>query len=76
MNTPIHIDVKSIRDKLDAEWYAEYSSLQMSYPFFMWVGIRYQARLNRFDNKFELIFQDEELAKEFIKKWDLDAPKD
>ncbi len=76
MNSPINIDVRSIRDELDAEWYSDYSSLQTSYPFFMWVNIKYSAKLNRFDNKFELIFNDETLAKEFIEKWKLNASKD
>ena len=71
----IHVNVISIEKQLSNAWWSDYSSFTLTYPFYYWVKIKFNARLNRFDNKFELVFEDQDSANQFIKDWNLDETK-
>lgn len=57
------------RDRLDQEWYADY--IKRSYPFFMWVNMKYNARMVwKIENHpFGLEFKTQEDANIFIKQF-------
>lgn len=58
-----------LRDKLDKEWYSEY--VQLSYPFFMWAKMKYNARMvwKIPDHPFAFEFETQKDADKFVEKW-------
>ena len=61
------------RDKLDKEWHSDY--VVRSYPFFMWVNMKYNAKMvwRIEDHPFGLQFKTEEDAKNFINKFNING---
>lgn len=60
-----------LRDKLEHEWYGEYSSGTKFYPFFMWTEMMYRGKLvrNISNHPFALEFKTQEDADKFVEKW-------
>lgn len=58
-----------LREKLEYEWYGEYSSGTCCYPFFMWTEMKHKGKLvrNIAEHPFALEFKTQEEADNFIK---------
>ena len=59
------------RDKLDKEWHSDY--VVRSYPFFMWVTMKYNAKMiwQIENHPFGLQFKTQEEANNFINKFNI-----
>lgn len=60
-----------LRDKLEQEWYGEYSSGTCFYPFFMWTEMKYNGKLVRNipEHPFALEFKSQEDLDIFKEKY-------
>ena len=61
-----------LRDKIEIEWWSDYSSLTYSYPFNAWMYWKYKAKVVRPPTEgymFDLHFNNEEEFNRFKDKW-------
>ena len=60
-----------LRDQLDKEWYSDYASLHLTYPFFLWIQLKYRAQLvrNCSPHPFALIFNTQEDFDNFLEQF-------
>lgn len=63
-----------LREKLEQDWYGEYSSCTRFYPFFMWTEMKHNGKLVRNipEHPFALEFKTQEEADKFIKFYEAD----